>query len=42
LFGHKGFDDEEYLKSIMAKYDQGAQGELSIDQFKRLMFDLLK
>ena len=42
LFGHKGFDDEDYLKSIMAKYDADHSGDLSVDQFKKLMFDLLK
>lgn len=41
LLNSKGFD-EEYLRAIISKYDADASGDLSIDQFKNLMFELLK
>jgi Ca2+-binding EF-hand superfamily protein len=41
LFGSKGFE-EDYLRKIIQKYDADSSGDLSIDQFKNLMFELLK
>ena len=40
LFGSKAFD-HDFLKSIIKKYEPGSDGEMSLDHFKKLMFDLL-
>ena len=40
LFGSKGFD-EAYLHKIMAKYDSDGQEDITLNDFKNLMFDLL-
>ena len=40
LFGSKHID-EEMLREVMSKVDTDKDGEINIDQFKALMFDLL-
>jgi calcium-dependent protein kinase len=40
LFASKGFD-EEYLRYVMQKISTNANGDISIEQFKDLMFELL-
>ena len=40
LFASKGFD-EDYLKMVMDKVDTDKDGDITLDQFKMLMFELL-
>ena len=40
LFGSKGFD-EKYLHQIISKYDSSQNEDITLDQFKNLMFELL-
>jgi len=40
LFGAKGFE-ENYLNQIIDRVDTNKDGEISLDQFKALMFELL-
>lgn len=40
LFGFKGFD-QDYLTELISKYDTDQSGDMSFEQFKNLMFELL-
>jgi len=40
LFASKGFD-ENYLKMVMDNVDTDKDGDITLEEFKRLMFDLL-